>query len=137
MKLSLFNLLEQKAATETAIPDGLAERTKYERMLPTYMNEWSKIVREQQKELCNLLIDRDELYGQKMKFYKYDDKVSWSDSQLKIRIQYDVDYVKISKQVTEQQYYLDRVKDILDILKGNHFIVQEYNKMKKESEGSI
>lgn len=137
MKLSLFNLLEQKAATETAIPDGLAERTKYERMLPTYMNEWSKIVREQQKELCNLLIDRDELYGQKMKFYKYDDKVSWSDSQLKTRIQYDADYVKISKQVTEQQYYLDRVKDILDILKGNHFIVQEYNKMKKESEGSI
>ena len=137
MKLSLFNLLEHKAATETAIPDGLAERTKYERMLPTYMNEWSKIVREQQKELCNLLIDRDELYGQKMKFYKYDDKVSWSDSQLKTRIQYDTDYVKISKQVTEQQYYLDRVKDILDILKGNHFIVQEYNKMKKESEGSI
>lgn len=137
MKLSLFNLLEQKAATETAIPDGIAERTKYERMLPTYMNEWSKIVREQQKELCNLLIDRDELYGQKMKFYKYDDKVSWSDSQLKTRIQYDADYVKISKQVTEQQYYLDRVKDILDILKGNHFIVQEYNKMKKESEGSI
>lgn len=137
MKLSLFNLLEQNAATETAIPDGLAERTKYERMLPTYMNKWSKIVREQQKELCNLLIDRDELYGQKMKFYKYDDKVSWSDSQLKTRIQYDADYVKISKQVTEQQYYLDRVKDILDILKGNHFIVQEYNKMKKESEGSI
>lgn len=137
MKLSLFNLLEQKAATETAIPDGIAERIKYERMLPTYMNEWSKIVREQQKELCNLLIDRDELYGQKMKFYKYDDKVSWSDSQLKTRIQYDADYVKISKQVTEQQYYLDRVKDILDILKGNHFIVQEYNKMKKESEGSI
>ena len=137
MKLSLFNLLEQKAATETAIPDGIAERTKYERMLPIYMSEWSKIVREQQKELCNLLIDRDELYGQKMKFYKYDDKVSWSDSQLKTRIQYDADYVKISKQVTEQQYYLDRVKDILDILKGNHFIVQEYNKMKKESEGSI
>ena len=137
MKLSVFNLLEKKASNETAIPEGLAERTTYERMLPTYMNEWSNIVREQQKELCNLLIDRDELYGQKMKFYKYDDKVSWSDSQLKTRIQYDADYVRMCKQVTEQQYYLDRVKDILDILKGNHFIVQEYNKMKKESEGSI
>lgn len=117
--------------------NGLAERTEYERMIPTYVNEWARIVREQQWIVARLKVDKDALYGELLKHYRFEDKYSWGDTQLKSQIMNDKKYIDLSRELAEQEYYYDYVKDILDTIKGNHFIVQEYNKMKKDAEGTL
>jgi hypothetical protein len=138
MKKEFFTgYLSNKAKHDTEIPDGVQQRTEYERMLPTYVNEWARIVREQQAVVTNLIVDRDAKYGELLKHYRFEDQYTWGDTQLKSQIQNDPAYIKICRDIAEQQYYYDYAKDILDTIKGNHFIVQEYNKMKKESTGAL
>ena len=58
MKKEFFTgYLSNKAKHDTEIPDGVQQRTEYERMLPTYVNEWARIVREQQAVVTNLIVD--------------------------------------------------------------------------------
>lgn len=109
----------------------------YERMIPTYINEWARIVREQQWIVANLRVEKDALYGELLKHYRFDDKYTWGDTQLKSQIMNDQRYIDKSKELAEQEYYYDYAKDILDTIKGNHFIVQEFNKMKKDAEGTL
>lgn len=138
MKKDFFTgYLYNKAKHDTEIPDGTQLRMEYERMLPTYVNEWARIVREQQAVLANLIVDRDAKYGELLKHYRFNDQYTWGDAQLKSQIQNDATYIEICREIAEQQYYYDYAKDILDTIKGNHFIIQEYNKMKKESTGTI
>lgn len=106
-------------------------------MLPTYMNSWSRIAREQQKIVSNKIVERDEKYGKLLKYYRFEDKIAWGDSQIKSQIQCNPEYVQICKDIVEQTYYLEYVKDTLETIKGNHFIVQEYNKMTNKMEGVI
>lgn len=129
--------LAKKADKDTQIPDGVEQRMKYELMLPTYINEWARIVREQQYVVAELRVDKDALYGELLKHYRFEDKYTWGDTQLKSQIQNDKRYIDKSKELAEQEYYYDYSKDILDTLKGNHFIVQEYNKMKKDATGTL
>lgn len=106
-------------------------------MIPTYVNEWARIVREQQWVVARLKVDKDALYGELLKHYRFEDKYSWGDTQLKSQILNDKKYIDLCRELAEQEYYYDYVKDILDTIKGNHFIVQEYNKMKKDAEGTL
>ena len=49
MKKEFFTgYLANKAQSDIKIPDGVQDRMKYELALPTYINEWARIVREQQ-----------------------------------------------------------------------------------------
>lgn len=138
MKREFFTgYLAKKADKDTTIPDGLSERMNYERMIPTYINEWARIVREQQWVVANLRVDKDALYGELLKHYRFEDKYTWGDTQLKSQIMNDKRYIDKSKELAEQEYYYDYAKDILDAIKSNHFIVQEYNKMKKDAEGTL
>lgn len=100
------------------------------------MNSWSRIAREQQKVVSNLTVDRDETYGKLLKYYRFEDKIAWGDSQIKSQIQCNPEYVKICKDIAEQTSYLEYVKDTLDTIKGNHFIVQEYNRMVDKMNGT-
>lgn len=138
MKSDVFkNVIVKKAENETPIPSGLQERTEYERMLPTYVQQWARIVSEQQAEVSKLAVDKDEKFGKLLKYFRFDDTVAWGDSQIKSQILSHPEYVSICRDQALQQSYLDYVKDILDTIKGNHFIIQEYNKMKQASEGTI
>lgn len=138
MKKEFFaGYLKNKADNDTLIPDGVEQRMEYERKLPIYVNEWARIVREQQYVVAQLRVDKDALYGELLKHYRFEDKYTWGDTQLKSQIQNDKRYIDISKDLAEQEYYYDYSKDILDTLKGNHFIVQEYNKMKKDATGTL
>ena len=80
--------------------------------------------------VANLRVDKDALYGELLKHYRFEDKYTWGDTQLKSQIMNDKRYIDKSKELAEQEYYYDYAKDILDTIKSNHFIVQEYNKMK-------
>lgn len=138
MKKEFFTgYLANKAQSDIKIPDGVQDRMKYELALPTYINEWARIVREQQYVVATLRVDRDALYGELLKHYRFEDKYTWGDTQLKSQISNDKRYIDKCKELAEQEYYYDYTKDILDTLKSNHFVVQEYNKMKKEAEGTL
>ena len=73
----------------------------------------------------------------RFKHYRFEDKYTWGDTQLKCQISNDKRYIDKCKELAEQEYYYDYTKDILETLKSNHFVVQEYNKMKKEAEGTL
>ena len=108
MKKDFFTgYLANKAQLDIKIPDGVQDRMKYELMLPTYINEWARIVREQQYVVSILRVDKDALYGELLKHYRFEDKYTWGDTQLKSQISNDKRYIDKCKELAEQEYYYD------------------------------
>lgn len=129
--------IKNKADRDIVIPEGLSDRMNYELKLPILVNEWSRLVSEQQMVVAKLTVDRDAKFGELVKYYRFDDQYAWSDSQIKSQVQNNQEYIKICKQLAEQTSYLSNIRDILETIKGNHFILQEYNKMKQAAEGTL
>lgn len=132
MKVEDFKKLMEKAKDDCTMPDSLDGFEKLNEFIPTLTREWSSSYAMQRFTVEKLKQEQKQMYGQKYKYYRYNAPEVWeSTKEIESQISCDPDYVKISKQLNEQQYFLDEISGVYEIVKKITFTVNKYFEYKK------
>lgn len=127
MKKSLFESLQAQADEDVKLPDQLEELMKRDLLQATYVQKWVRLWSEQKNLVEQLKVEKNRLYGEKFKHYRFDDNVAWTnDKQIDSQVCKDPEYINLCRTINEQTYYLNFLAQTLENIKSMGFIIKEY-----------
>ena len=127
MKLEDFEKLKQIAVEDTKLPDTLKEIMKINNLLPATIQRWTTLYTKQRFIVATLKTQVNEVYGEKFKFYKFDDNYSWSTTkEVESQINRDPAYLAILKEHDTQKYILDFIEETVNNIKNLGFTIKNY-----------
>lgn len=127
MKLDDFEKLQQIAEEDVKIPDTIQEIIRVNNLLPSTIQKWTKLYTKQRFIVATLKTKMNEIYGEKFKFYKFDDNYTWSATkEIESQINKDPVYIAIIKEYDTQKYILDFIEETVNNIKNVGFTIKNY-----------
>lgn len=145
MTLEEFDKLQLIADNEVSLPntfDGIMEKN---RLLPTLLQKWTKLLSGQKYIYSTLNIELLEMQGELMKCYKFPKQTKDLQSKYNITINElwstgkEIEsvintipcYIAKAKEVNQQKYILDFIDKTVENIRSMGFIIKDYIKMKE------
>lgn len=127
-----FTKLQTIAEEEVKMPDKIREIVDKNNLLPSLIMKWQKLYANQLYMVKELEIDCCEMYGKKLKHYKFEDSCAWGTTkEIESQIQSDKEYCDLLRKTNAQKYYLKFIEETLNTLKGLNFVIKNYLDYKK------
>jgi len=127
MKLDDFEKLQQIAEEDVKIPDTIQEIIRVNNLLPSTIQKWTKLYTKQRFIVATLKTKMNEIYGEKFKFYKFDDNYTWSATkEIESQINKDPTYIAVVKEYDTQKYILDFIEETVSNIKNVGFTIKNY-----------
>lgn len=126
MKKEVFLSIKEEAAEDLKIPDALAEMMERSLYLPSLIQKWNEYFQKQTLVVKSLEIKKAELYAKLEEEWKFHKPVAWSGRELNDQVCGDERYVKLNRELAEQEFYQDYIKGIYDNMKGIPFTIKSY-----------
>lgn len=138
MNATDFETLQKYGEEDTKIPDTLEAMMNKNNLLPATVQRWVKLMSKQNFIVKSLEIEKDELYGELLKHYKFEDNVAWgSQREIDSQIYSDPKYISKVKELTMQKYYLEYIQETLGNVKAVAFTIKNYLDWRKMLASSV
>lgn len=126
-----FVKLMSFAEADAKLPDNFDDLMNKNLQIPSLIQRWTKVYTEQNALVERLRMDKGEKYGKLVEFYRFHDKIAWPDRQIDGQINSNADFLKICRDLEEQKFYLEYIKETLANIKGLSFQIKNYLDYKK------
>lgn len=132
MKTETFEKIQAAAEEDLKLPDNLKDMIIKNEMVPTIKHKWAKLYSRQRYEVEKLKTDIQVMYGEKLKYYKFNDQYAWSTTkEIESQINCDKDYVALMREYNTQKYFLDYIVETNENMKSLDFVIKNYIEYKK------
>lgn len=127
MKLEDFEKLQQIADEDIKLPDTIKEIIVVNNLLPATIQKWTKLFSKQKYIVAQLKTSLNQIYGEKFKFYKFDDNYAWSSTkEIESQINKDPAYIAAIKEYDIQKNILEFIEETLINVKNLGFTIKNY-----------
>lgn len=131
-----FTELQKKAEIDVKMPTDMNALMQKNDIMATLIQEWIKICSKQTYVVISIEERLEQLKGQLVKYYKYQDNYKWNTlAECESQVVYNPQYVKFRKVYLREKIHLKYFEDTLNNLKGMVYAIKNQIEWKKYSMG--
>lgn len=145
MNIDEFKQLREDADEDVKMPDTMEAIIQKNNLLPAIVQKWTKLYNIQEFLCSRLNIELMQIYGEIYKCYKFSKLTKdlqqkynlsvnelWDNSKgIETQINCNPVYIAKVKEVNQQKYILEFIKQTLDNIKNLSFTIKNYIEYKK------